>query len=87
MNRTSPSKRLWLGSPLAAYSMYGDLTSSVQTVNNFHCFVIIKRMHVFVFEDHMLDWDSCQICYPLEIKSLLLHCSKLLMKFICTSYS
>ena len=40
--------------------------------NNFHCFVIIKRMHVFVFEDHMLDWHSCQICYPLEIKLLFL---------------
>ena len=26
----------------------------------------------FVFEDHMLDWRSCQICYPLEIKLLLL---------------
>ena len=36
--------------------MYGYLTRSVHTVNNFHCFVIIKRMHVFVFEDHMLDW-------------------------------
>ena len=23
-------------------------------------------------EDHMLDWHSCQICYPLEIKLLLL---------------
>ena len=29
-------------------------------------------MHVFVSEDHMLDWHSCQICYPLEIKLLLL---------------
>ena len=29
-------------------------------------------MYVFVFEDHMLDWHSCQICYSLEIKSLLL---------------
>ena len=40
-------------------------------LNNFHCFVIIKRMYVFVFEDHMLDWHSCQMCYPLEIKVLL----------------
>ena len=24
-------------------------------------------MYVFVSEDHMLDWHSCQICYPLEI--------------------
>ena len=23
-----------------------------------------------VIEDHMLDWHSCQICYPLEIKIL-----------------
>ena len=29
-------------------------------------------MQVFVFEDHMLDWHSCEICYPLEIKLLLL---------------
>ena len=28
--------------------------------------VIIKRMYVFVSEDHMLDWHSCQTCYPLE---------------------
>ena len=27
-------------------------------------------MYVFVSEDHMLDWHSCQICYPLEIKLL-----------------
>ena len=68
-----PSKRVGLDSPLAACSMYGDLTSSVHTVNNFHCFVIIKRMRVFVFEDHMLDWHSCQICYPLEIKLLFFY--------------
>ena len=66
-----PSKRVGLGSPLAACSMYGDLTCSVHTVNNFHCFVIIKRMYVFVSENHMLDWQWCQICYPLEIKLLL----------------
>ena len=52
--------------------LYGDLTCSVHTVNNFHCSVIIKRMYVFVSEDHMLDWHPCQICYPLEIKLLLL---------------
>ena len=28
-------------------------------------------MYVFVSEDHMLDWHSCQICYPLDIKLLL----------------
>ena len=61
LNGTSPSKRVGLGSPLAACSMYGDLTSSVHTVNHFHCCVIIKRMYFFVFEDHMLDWHSCQI--------------------------
>ena len=55
INRISPSKRVGLGSPLAAYSMYGDLTCSVHTVNNFHCFVIIERMYVFVSEAHMLD--------------------------------
>ena len=39
-NRTSPSKWVGLGSPLAACSVYGDLTCSVQTVNNlcmFNC--------------------------------------------------
>ena len=34
-------------------------------------FVIIKRMYVFVSENHMLDWQWCQICYLLEIKLLL----------------
>ena len=29
-------------------------------------------MYVFVSEDHMLDWHSCQICYLLEINLLLL---------------
>ena len=40
--------------------------------------VIIKRMYVFVSEDHMLDWHSCQICYPLEIKLLLLIANNIL---------
>ena len=31
-----------------------------------------RRMYVFVSEDHMLNWHSCKICYPLEIKVLLL---------------
>ena len=29
-------------------------------------------MSTFVIEDNMLDWHSCQICFPLEIKLLLL---------------
>ena len=39
-NRTSPSKWVGLGSPLAASSVYGDLTCSVHTGNNlcmFNC--------------------------------------------------
>ena len=39
-NRTFPSKWVGLGSPLAACSVYGDLTCSVHTVNNlcmFNC--------------------------------------------------
>ena len=32
------------------HAMYGDLTCSLHTVNNFHSFVIIKRMYVFVSE-------------------------------------
>ena len=35
INRTSPSKGVGLGSPLVAFSVYGDLTRSVNTVNNF----------------------------------------------------
>ena len=45
------------------------------TVNNFHCFVIIKRIHVFVSEDHT--------CYPLEMKLLSL---LLLLKFETARY-
>ena len=26
----------------------------------------------FVIQDHMLDWHLCQICFPLEMKLLLL---------------
>ena len=51
--------------------MYGDLICSVQTVNNFHCFVIIRCMYVFVSEDHMLEWHSCQRCYPLWNKVII----------------
>ena len=29
-------------------------------------------MSTFVFEDHMIDWHTCQICYPIQIKLLLL---------------
>ena len=39
-NRTSPSKWVGMGSPLAACSVYGDFTWSVHTVNNlcmFNC--------------------------------------------------
>ena len=28
----------------------------------------------------MLDWHSCQICYPLEIKILLLLCMYILLR-------
>ena len=34
---------------------------------------IIYDMSSFVIEDYMLDWHSCQICYPYEIKLLLLY--------------
>ena len=34
INLTSPSKRVGLRSPLAACSVYGDLTCSIHTVNN-----------------------------------------------------
>ena len=29
-------------------------------------------MYIFVIEKDKLDWYSCQMCYPLEIKLLLL---------------
>ena len=32
----------------------------------------VNDMPTFVTEEHMLDWHTCQICYPLEIKLLLL---------------
>ena len=37
-------------------------------------------MPTLVIEDHMLDWHKCQLCYPLEIKLLLL-LSLLLSKY------
>ena len=37
------------------------------TLNNLHFL-----NHHIVTEDHMLDWHSCQICCPLEIKLWLL---------------
>ena len=43
-----------------------------QTPRSSDSISIIKRMYVFVSEDHMLDRHSSQICYPLEIKLLLL---------------
>ena len=49
--------------------MYGDVTCSVHTVNNYVC-SIVNDMSIFVTEDYMLDWDTYQICYPLEIKLL-----------------
>ena len=55
-----PSKWVGLGIPLAACSEYGDL----HTVNKY-------QMHVHLC-NYMLDWHSCQICYPLEIKLSLL---------------
>ena len=33
---------------------------------------IANVISTFVIEDHIVDWHSCQICYPLEIKILLL---------------
>ena len=67
------------GNPLAACSVYGDLTYSVHTVNNL-CMFNCQLISTFVIEDHMLDWHSCQICYPLEIKILLL---SLLLQKLC----
>ena len=57
------------------------LLCAVHTVNNFDSFVITKRMYGFVSEDLMLDWHSCQICYPLEIKLLLLLLLLLMVSF------
>ena len=62
INPTSLSKGVGLGSPFAACSVHGDLTLSVHIVNNFSYVSNIERMYVFVSEDHMLDWHSCQTC-------------------------
>ena len=70
-NRTSLPHGVGLGSPLAACSVYGDLTCSGHIVNNFVC-SIVNDMPTIVIEDLMLDWHTCQICYPLKIKLLLL---------------
>ena len=58
-------------------SLVKDYLFVLSYFNNFitHCKNIQKiikymYMYVFVSEDHMLDWHSCQICYPLEIKLL-----------------
>ena len=32
---------------------------------------IVNDIPTFVSEDHTLDWHTCQICYPLDIKLLL----------------
>ena len=45
-NRTSPSKWVGLVSPLAACSVYGDLTCSVHTVNNLYMFSC--QCHVYL---------------------------------------
>ena len=71
-NRTSPSSGVVLGSPLAACSVYGDLTCSVHNANNLCLFNCQWHAPIFVIEDHMLDWHTCQICYPLKIKLSLL---------------
>ena len=63
---TSPSNRVGLGSPLEACSVYGDLSCSVHTVKIFKCSTV-NGMPTFVIEDHMSDWQICQICYSLEI--------------------
>ena len=31
-----------------------------------------KPIDMYLIEDHMLDWHSCQICYPLEIKIIII---------------
>ena len=71
-NRTSPSSGVVLGSPLAACSVYGDLTCSVHNANNLCLFNCQWHAPIFVIEGHMLDWHTCQICYPLKIKLSLL---------------
>ena len=66
-NRTSPSKWVGLGSPLAANSVYGDLTCSVHTVNNWcmfncqcHFYLCNRGPHVrLAFVPYMLSsWNK-----------------------------
>ena len=43
-------------------------------------------MPTFVVEDHMLDWHTCQIRYPLKIKLLLLLLLLLLLSVLVLSF-
>ena len=48
---------------------------------------IVDDISTFVIEDHILDWHSCQICYPLEINKVIIkyyaHLSAL-TRFACS---
>ena len=70
-NRTTPSKWVGLGSPLAACSVYGDLTCSVHTVNNLSMFNC--QCHFYLCNrGPFVRLAFLPICFPLEIKILLL---------------
>ena len=70
-NRTSPSKWVGFGSPLAACSVYGDFTCTVHTVNNL-CMFNCQCYFYLCNRGPYVRLAFCQICYPREIKILLL---------------
>ena len=85
-NRTSPSKWIGLGSPLAASSVYEDLTCSVHTVNNLcmfncqcHFYLCNRGPYVrLAFVPNMLSsWNKDiiiikRICFFFKIFSLII---------------
>ena len=77
INRTSPSKEVGLGSPLAACSVYGDLTRSIQTVNNFN--------YVSNYETHVCLCIWGPYVRLAVVPNMLSSWNKVITIIICTS--
>ena len=64
----------WVGRSQSARCT--ESINSVHAVNNYTCmsvhFYNIMLTLILLIKDHMLDWQLCRICNPLEIKLLLL---------------
>ena len=80
---------------LFAYAIIRFSHDFAQLQNEVTCYMIRGSMRrgdsmtqfVIVIEDHMLDWRLCQICYPLEIKLLLLLLFDILSNNSSSSYT